>query len=140
MEDDDLPVDNFVSMLRPVIRNVLGTNTRMSNRQQINKILVDIVQEEKIIYIYAEIPGVNKEDIDVDFYNNKLTITVERTRVYNEPNVSEIRYGRYERTLTLPICVTKREAVNVSYANGILKIKINKLLEEENKFSIKPSE
>lgn len=104
------------------------------------KIPIDVVNEEKTIYIYAEIPGVSKESINIDFFNNKLTISVEKVKPYENPEVKEIKFGTFERTLTLPICITKREAVSVSYSNGILKVKINKLVEEENKFSVRLSE
>lgn len=132
-------LNDFVDMLGPSFRNVLG-GTRVINNNRVGKIPVDIVNEEKIIYIYAEIPGVNKENIDIDFYNNKLTISAEKTRSYDAPEMSEIKFGRCERTLTLPICVTKKDAVSVTYNNGILRVKINKLIEEENRFSVKPSE
>jgi HSP20 family protein len=135
-------INEFVDMLGPGFRNVLGGTTRVLNgvNRQSAKIPVDIVNEEKIIYIYAELPGVTKETIDVDFYNNKLTISAEKNRSYENPEMSEIKFGRYERTLTLPICVTRKDAVIVCYNNGILKIKINKLVEEENKFSVKISD
>jgi len=135
-------INEFVDILGPGFRNVLGGTSRVLNavNRQPSKIPVDIVNEEKIIYIYAEIPGVTKESIDVDFYNNKLTISAEKNRAYENPEMSEIKFGRCERTLTLPICVTRKDAVSVSYNNGILKVKINKLVEEENKFSVKISE
>lgn len=134
-------INDFVDMLGPSFRNVLGGTSRVLNnslnRQTANKICVDIVNEEKTIYIYAEIPGVNKENIDIDFYNNKLTISVEKSRGYDPPEITELRFGKFERVLTLPICVTRKDAVTVNYNNGVLKIKINKLVEEENKFSVK---
>jgi HSP20 family protein len=137
-------INEFVDMLGPSFRNVLGGGNRpvpfaAPVRQQ-GKFPVDIVNEENVIYIYAEIPGVTKESIDVDFYNNKLTISADKNRNYESPEMSEIKFGRCERTLTLPICVTRKDAVAVSYNNGILKIKINKLVEEENKFSVKIGE
>lgn len=134
---------NLIDMLGPSFRNVLGGTSNVLNavnnrRQPSGKIPVDIVNEEKTIYIYAEIPGVSKENIDIDFYNNKLTISVDKIRSYDVPEMSEIKFGRCERVLTLPICVTRKDAVSVMYNNGILKVKINKLVEEENKFSVKP--
>jgi HSP20 family protein len=120
----------FTSMLG----QFMSSSVEPSHRK---KIPVDVVNEEKTTYIYAEIPGVNKEEITVDFYNNKLTISVDRKKPYDRTDISEIKYGKLERTLTLPLCVTRRDTVNVSYTNGILKIKINKLVEEENKFSVK---
>jgi len=116
--------------------NDLLTNVFGSQRRPQYKIPVDIVNDEKSIQIYAEAPGVQKDKILVDFYNNKLTISFEKTRRY-DPEVPEITIGTFERTINLPICVTKKESVVVSYADGILHIKIDKLLEEENKFSVK---
>ena len=131
-------LNEFVDMLGPnLLRNagrLFGTQTSLRS-----KIPIDIVNEEKTIYIYAELPGVNRESIDIDFYNNKLTILAEKSRSYDNPEISEIKFGKLERILTLPICVTRKDAVTVVYNNGILKIKINKLIEEENKFSVKPS-
>jgi HSP20 family protein len=136
-------INEFVDMLGPSFRNVLGGNRSVPFAAPVRhqgKFPVDIVNEENVIYIYAEIPGVTKESIDVDFYNNKLTISADKNRNYENPEMSEIKFGRCERTLTLPICVTRKDAVAVSYNNGILKIKINKLVEEENKFSVKIGE
>jgi HSP20 family protein len=102
--------------------------------------LIDVVNENDVMYIYAELPGVNKENIEIDFYNNKLTIGAEKSRPYEDPDMGEISYGRLERTITLPICVTKKDTVSVTTRNGILRIRINKLIEEENKFSVRIGE
>jgi HSP20 family protein len=99
---------------------------------------VDLVEEGKSIYVYAEIPGVQKEDIELDFFNNQLTIAVDKTRNHEMGVLSEIKYGRFTRVVTLPICVTRRETVSTTYTNGVLKIRINRLLEEENRFSMRP--
>ena len=128
-------ISEFVDLFgAPSIRTAM---TGRSTGRNSPKIPVDIVNEEKSIYIYAEMPGVNKESIDVDFYNNKLTIIAEKARPYEVPGISEIFYGNLERTLSLPICVTRKDAVTVSYDKGILKVKINKLVEEENRFSVR---
>jgi HSP20 family molecular chaperone IbpA len=130
-------LDNFMDVFGPSVRNIL---TRTTTNMRTGHIPVDIVNEENTIYIYAEIPAVNKENIDIDVFNNKLTIIAEKIKTYENPSVSEIRFGRFERTLNLPICITRKDTVSVTYTNGILKIKINKLVEEENKFSIKPTD
>ena len=136
-----LSFNDIVSFLGPSTADlIIGSTSSTRGSRNSGKFPVDIVNEDKIIYIYAEIPGVNKENIDIDFYNNKLTITVEKIRNYNEPEVSEIKFGKVERVFTLPICVTKKESVIVNYNNGVLKIKINKVIEEENKFSLKPTD
>ena len=130
--DNSIPWSDIFHLMGPSVSEVLTSNRTLA------QIPVDMVNEEKTIYIYAEIPGINKENVEVDFYNNKLTITVEKIRSYDGPEVSEIKFGKFERCLTLPICVTRRDTVSVTHNNGVLKIKINKLIEEENKFSVKP--
>lgn len=135
-------VNEFAQIFGPSIGDMLSTvsvSTRSSSRNGY-KIPVDIVNDSNYLYLYIEIPGVQKENIDVDFYNNKLTIIIDKIRAYDEPEVSEIKYGKFERVFTLPICVTKKETVSVSYTNGVLKVTINKAIEEENKFSLKPTE
>lgn len=136
--------NEFAQIFGPSLTDMLSSvstgSSRSNSRNNNYKIPVDIVNHPNYLYLYIEIPGVSKENIDVDFYNNKLTVTIDKTRTYEEPEVSEIKYGKFERVFTLPICVTKKETVTVSYTNGVLKIKINKAVEEENKFSLKPSD
>jgi HSP20 family protein len=134
--------NEFAQIFGPSFRDILSSvsTPARSNSRNTYKIPVDIVNDTNYMYLYIEIPGVQKENIDVDFYNNKLTVTIEKNRSYNDPEVSEIKYGKFDRVFTLPICVTKKETVTVSYVNGVLRIRINKAVEEENKFSVKPSE
>lgn len=101
---------------------------------------VDVLEDNNCIYAYVELPGVNKQDIELDFYNNQLTVIATKTRIYPEPNIKEIKYGNIERVITLPICVTRRDTVKVTLENGILKIRIDKFIEEENRFSVRVDE
>ena len=133
--------NEFAQIFGPSLTDMLSSGSMRSNSRNNNyKIHVDIVNHANYLDLYIEIPGVSKENIDVDFYNNKLTVSIDKIRSYEEPEVSEIKYGKFERVFTLPICVTKKDSVTVSYVNGVLKIKINKAVEEENKFSLKPSD
>jgi HSP20 family protein len=141
MNNTEELIDNLFNGTTQQLRNVLGDivfSQPRTSRSQIVKMPVDVVEEEKTIFVYAELPGVITSDIDIDFFNNKLTISVEKKRPYETSNINEIKYGHFERVITLPICVTKKETVSSSYINGVLRININKLIEEENKFSIKP--
>ncbi len=122
----------FVNDLAGLIPGMLGIEYEVPGNEDFP---VDVIEEDNIIYIYAEIPGVNKENINIDFYNNRVTIEIEKVSPYNRRS-TEIKYGKFVRSLFLPICVTKKETVATTYNNGILKIKINKLVEEENKFSM----
>ena len=98
----------------------------------------DIIETNENITIFVDMPGVMLNTIDVDFFNNKVQISGSRTQPYDEnPLIKEIIYGDYNRNITLPISVTNKDSVNISSKNGVLKIIINKINEEKNKFKIK---
>jgi HSP20 family protein len=96
---------------------------------------VDIVDTPDNLYVYMELPGVPSDSIDVDFFNNKVTISGQKIKRYTSPPTkNEIVYGKFERTFTLPSSVTNQENVNVTYTNGILTLTIDKKKEAINRF------
>jgi HSP20 family molecular chaperone IbpA len=98
---------------------------------------VDIVDIDSYLYVYIEIPGVKDESISVEFFNNKLSISGEKIKIYNEISFkNEIVYGKFNRHISLPMNVTNKENVNLSYNNGILTVVIDKKNEEQNKFTV----
>lgn len=98
---------------------------------------VDMVETEQYIKIYAEIAGIAKEDCNIDFYNNEIKISVERKRPYEEsPYFGEISYGHMSRVIVLPICVTNKETVVANIKNGVLRIRLDKQVEEANRFNV----
>ncbi len=90
---------------------------------------VEITDKGKNYCVCAELPGINKEDLDIDIDSNYLTINAEK---HEEKNVdentykkSEFRYGSYSRTVYFPeeIDIDKTEA---KMEHGILKIEAQK--------------
>jgi HSP20 family protein len=95
------------------------------NRQPI----VDIYDNDDNIVIKAELPGIDKKDIDIDVKNGVLTLKGER-RVDNETKKEkyyrrERAFGRFERAFRLPAEVDP-ENINASYKDGVLTIDIPK--------------
>jgi len=111
-------------------------------RPKPNRIPIDLISEEKSIYILAELPGVLPDDVSIDIFNNKITILAKKNResISGTQNVSELQFGQFERVVNINFCITRPETIRSSMKNGILKIKIDKLVEEKNKFSVKPVE
>lgn len=100
---------------------------------------IDIIDTPNNLYVYADLPGVFEDNIDIDFFNNKLTITGEKIKRYvtpPHPIKSEISYGKFKRELTLPISVTNTANVDTTFKNGTLIITIDKQKECQNKFRI----
>ncbi len=97
---------------------------------------VDIVDNGDSFEITANIPGVDKKDINVKMSKNKLTITANK----NEENetkkknyyMKETSSMGYYRTLPLPENV-KPDTAKTSYNNGELKITVDKEEKSEEK-------
>lgn len=97
---------------------------------------VDIYEKNDIIVIAAELPGVEKEDISIDVKGKRVTLGGERksdTEIKEENRYrSERRYGKFERTFSLPFEVNG-DAVTATFDQGILKLEIPKPEEQVTK-------
>ena len=122
--------------LRDSIFNVLLNSDGSSTT---STILTTVIKSEEVIVIYAEMPGFEKDSITVDFFNNKVTIEGTKSSPPEEQGHvlrAHIKYGRFTKGLSLPVGVTDRGNVKVSYDNGVLMITIDLKKEEEHKFSV----
>src|SRR5688572_32577976 len=77
------------------------------------------------LIVRADLPGLNKDDIDVDITDDAIRIRGER-RLEREENEegyyrSERSYGSFYREIPLPGGVNHEEA-NASFRNGVLEI------------------
>ncbi len=79
--------------------------------------------------IEAELPGVKKEQINLDVYNNFIKISIKNSEVIEETDDihkqfrSFRSYQKAERVISLPFYISQRD-VQASYRNGLLKITI----------------
>ena len=97
----------------------------------------DIFYDQEILLIIIEIPGVEKENIKLDFFNNILTIKGKKNKLTDKHLYQgEIYYGTFERNIQLPISITSKQNVKIDTKNGLLIISIDVKKELENKFSI----
>ncbi len=98
---------------------------------------VEICDKGNDYEVKAELPGVKKENLDIDLDKNYLTINAkkEEESTVNEKSYkkSEFRYGEFSRTVYFPeeIDTEKTEA---KLEHGVLKIYAPKIrIEKENK-------
>jgi len=93
---------------------------------------VEITDKGRDYEVRAELPGVKKEDLDIDIDKNYMTINakkIEESKVDEKSyKKSEFRYGEFSRTVYFPeeINVDKTEA---KLEHGILKIQAPKKYE-----------
>ena len=97
---------------------------------------VDLREEENEFILQADMPGMKKEDIDINVENSVLTIQGERRFEAEDRRESyhrvERAYGRFVRSFTLPTRV-KADAITASYKDGILEVVIPKAEESKPK-------
>ncbi|MCR4336362.1 MAG: Hsp20/alpha crystallin family protein [Candidatus Omnitrophica bacterium] len=90
---------------------------------------VDIVDEKDQIRVKADLPGMKKEEIEVDLENDILTIKGEKKeeREIKEKDFlrSERYYGAFHRAFSLPSSVDASK-VNAVYKDGVLEITLPK--------------
>lgn len=95
---------------------------------------VDIKDTPDAVLVKAELPGINKEDIKVNFSNNLLTIRGERKKEEKEEGSNFLRiersYGSFSRSFTVDIPV-KQDGIKARYQDGVLEITLPK--EEDKK-------
>jgi HSP20 family protein len=90
---------------------------------------VDLYDEKDEIVVKAELPGMDKENIEVNLSDHHLTITGEKKKEeeIKEENYyrSERTYGKFLRTLELPADV-HADKVKAAFKNGILEVRLPK--------------
>lgn len=88
----------------------------------------DIRETENEWLIDAELPGVDKKDIQVDLNDGYLTIAVEKNNEINEENENYVRrertYGSCRRCFFVDD--VKEDEIKASYKDGILSLSIPK--------------
>lgn len=93
----------------------------------------DIKENEKEYVVEAELPGYNKEDIEIDLVDDRLTISAKKNEVVNEEMENYIRRERRVGQVSRSFMVSgiKNNEVSAQYTDGLLKVTLPK--EKETK-------
>ncbi len=90
---------------------------------------VDVVEEADAYVFSADLPGVPKEDVEITFEDNILTIAGSRERREESNNGQyrrvERRYGKFTRSFSLPSQVDTAK-VDASFKDGVLMVRVPK--------------
>lgn len=86
----------------------------------------DIEDKDSHYVMSFDVPGIPKENLDIEVVNGQLRISGERKSEKKEGDYSEKRYGRYERIMSLPEGVSE-EDIEANYENGVLSVAVPKV-------------
>jgi HSP20 family protein len=106
------------------------------DRLEVRAPVIDLFEEKDDIVVKAELPGMDKDNIEVKLTDNTLTITGEKKKAdeVKEENYyrCERSYGSFVRNIELPKAV-HADKVKASFKNGILEVRIPKTEEAKAK-------
>lgn len=108
-----------------------------SNDIEFKNPIHDIIINDTEYIVELHLPGISKENINLDVDTNELIITAERKLPENIKYYRKQSYfGKYKRNFTLPDDVDK-DKINATFSDGILIVKIPKNdLSKSNKTKI----
>jgi len=133
-------IQDFQEEMNQMIENAFGDlgllessfGTKMANW----KPAIELNEIDGNFELKAELPGVNKDNIDVEVSENYITVNAETEEKKEEEakNVhrSEFRYGKFMRTIPLPAEIETDKA-KAEFKNGILTVTVPKSHEEIEK-------
>lgn len=90
---------------------------------------VDIFEDGDSVVVKAEVPGIRKEDIDVQLSPDSITISGQKSKEQRVDQKDYFRlersYGSFTRTCRLPV-ETITDTARASFKDGILEVRILK--------------
>ncbi|GAA0076472.1 Hsp20/alpha crystallin family protein [Clostridium sp. CTA-5] len=112
-----------------------------SKTTAIGNFTADIKETSNEYILQADLPGVNKEDINIEYRNNYLTISAKRNEVINEDNNNYIRRERHYGEVSRSFYVDNidRNLIRAKFENGELYVtlpKINKIIDSGSRIEI----
>jgi len=119
------PFDEFDSFF-----DRMGRGFELAGTQQ-GQIAVDVADDEDEYTLTADLPGFDREDIELTVADSMVTITAEYTHDQDESSEDgayihrERRTASVQRRVRLPDAVDD-EAVSAAYHNGVLSVTLPK--------------
>lgn len=124
--------------LTPLLNNLFDNDffNAMSNRGNFR---ADLKETNDSYLVVADLPGVKKGDIDIEFQNDNLVITAKREEAVEDNKESYVRrerhYGEFRRSFYIDN--VDEDKVEAKFEEGVLRIHLPKLTkDDENKRKI----
>jgi len=110
--------------------NEMFKTTQSNELQDLSSLPACDISEEKDKYVLKfDLPGTLKENVKVEVINDQLTISAERKEekktTDKQKHLSEVYYGSYFRSFTLPGPVDEKK-VDAKFENGVLTVSVPK--------------
>ena len=120
-----------------MMRNFFANSTIFSTNPNLRRVInsnypkTDVYEKDNKIFVSIELPGIDKDKINVEVFEDYVSLKYEEKVEKEEKNqdsnfyISERRYGSFERIIPLPEGA-KIEDAKADHKNGVLTIIIPK--------------
>jgi len=119
-----------------IAREMDGLFGSLAGTQDLWTPAVDVEETSDHLVFRAELPGMSREDIDIELEDGVLTIQGEKKEEQRDENTQgllyERRWGTFTRRFTLPRAVDAN-GITANYGNGILTIRVPKAEEAKGR-------
>lgn len=99
---------------------------------------MDVYEDQNKLHFIAELPGMKKEDVNIDFddQNHVLTVSGEAKHEYKKEDInyysSERSFGKFLRRFQLPENVDPSQ-INAKLEHGVLDLSMPKVQQQQTK-------
>jgi HSP20 family protein len=90
---------------------------------------MDLIETDDSLVLRADLPGMRREDVDIEIKDGVLTVAGERHADHEEKAEGFYRveraFGRFSRSLTLPDGIDA-DSVTADFTDGVLEVRVPK--------------
>ncbi|MFL5870101.1 MAG: Hsp20/alpha crystallin family protein [Solirubrobacterales bacterium] len=95
---------------------------------------MDLVETDDQLVLRADLPGLTRDDVELEVKDGVLTVSGERKAEHEEKSEGYYRveraFGRFSRSLTVPDGVDA-ESITADFKDGVLEVRIPKPAERQ---------
>jgi HSP20 family protein len=129
-------LSDFQSEMNRLFDGMFARPMAMPGTERVWAPAVDMYETKDELVVTAELAGMSEKDIKLSLADDVLTLRGERFSSQDvkpeEAHRGERWYGKFERTLSLPIPV-QADKVTAAYRDGVLTVKLPKVEEVKPK-------
>ena len=120
-------VDSLQSEVNRIFDSFFGGTNDARTRRWVPA--MDLVETENDLVLRADLPGLKKDDVNIELKDGVLTVSGERKAEHEDRSEGFYRveraFGGFSRSLSLPEGVDA-EKVTADFADGVLEVRIPK--------------
>jgi HSP20 family protein len=118
------PFDALLNMQQVLDRSLFSDWLGLSTASRGAFPAVNVYQQDDDLVVIAEMPGVEKDEIDISIKRNQLRISGKRSINYGDNVIvhrQDRKAGTFDRTFTLPLEIDA-DSVKAEYKDGLLTL------------------